>query len=159
METDPSKNPDCVEYYAVSKAWEASLKERWPLLYRKVTLGFGLAHPTPPPGVPGWAKIIEGLSAEIEFIAERYNLNDEQYPQVLQVKEKFGKLCFYWQIAAGAPGSARDEIRQTVNDAELASKSICDSCGKPGSACSTKTGWMRTLCEACMNLIGASKNS
>jgi hypothetical protein len=42
---------------------------------------------------------------------------------------------------------ARNKIEQLVNEAEIASCKICESCGEPGTV--RGNGWIRTQCDAC----------
>jgi hypothetical protein len=81
--------------------------------------------------------------------------------QVLQVKEKFGGLRFYFH-GVGPNGL---DIYELVSAAEEASYHICEECGEGGQAGydsakgeilykattggSKTSSWIRTLCEPC----------
>lgn len=56
---------------------------------------------------------------------------------VLQVKEKFGGLCFY-------VGGASDDLYDAIKVAESKSLTLCEKCGDPGEL--RKGAWWQTLC-------------
>jgi len=60
---------------------------------------------------------------------------------VVQVKEKFGGLRFYY---GGAPGW----FGKLADACEDASYCICEECGRPGAQ-TERHGWVRTECEEC----------
>ena len=57
---------------------------------------------------------------------------------VIQVKEKFGTLRFYYD-------GGDDHIHGLVRMAEAMSSVTCETCGVPGKQRSG--GWIRTLCD------------
>lgn len=61
--------------------------------------------------------------------------------EILQIKEKFGSLRFYY-----APAS--DEIDEIISKYECLSAHICASCGKPDVP-QTKNGWIYPICRDC----------
>ena len=82
---------------------------------------------------PGWSKLIEDL------VNDLFNLGWNG--EVLQVKEKFGGLRFY--INTGS-----QEIFDRIYRAENDSFKICEYCGAPGFP--RNTGWIKTLCDTCV---------
>jgi hypothetical protein len=87
---------------------------------------------------------------------------------VLQVKEKFGGLRFYF-----AGGSNYDGLQMLVDAAEMKSYHVCEDCGEDGwewdptipktdprygesrsKARLRKGGWLRTLCDPCAEKCG-----
>jgi hypothetical protein len=60
------------------------------------------------------------------------------YPEVMQVKEKFGGLRFYMD-------GSNDYFDGLIAFAESLSYKTCEVCGKPGE--SNNEGWIKTLCE------------
>lgn len=69
--------------------------------------------------------------------------------KVLQVKEKFGALRFYYDF----PENLTDETRRMcvfeyINAMEYASQFICEHCGRAGDL-REDLGWMLTLCDDC----------
>jgi hypothetical protein len=102
----------------------------------------------------GWWPLIESLCKLIHHHVKTTNerrellLEDNPYNlaipdeiekvKVLQIKEKFGGLRFYY--------NGGDEfIDGAVRLAELISYKTCETCGNPGSA--RTGGWVKTLCE------------
>jgi hypothetical protein len=122
----------------------------------------------------GWYAIVDQLCTDLER---------ELGPELsrdfvtLQIKEKFGKLRFYWRLGSqgdvhfdifmpdGTVASsvskatasrarngkdidlARDRVRALVDTACEASASICQRCGAPGTLCRSRTNWLHTLCD------------
>jgi hypothetical protein len=88
----------------------------------------------------GWFDILDRLSSKIEKLLkeqkEKYP-NDEIFPSVAQVKEKFGTLRFYITVAI-------DEIYNLIDEAEKESSKICEICGKEGKL--NNGPWYQTLC-------------
>jgi len=83
----------------------------------------------------GWAPLIDRI----------YDYADELGVQmtILQVKEKFGGLRFYF----AAHEQVYPSIEKVVNECEDESLKICESCGKPGSL--RGSSWVMTLCDDC----------
>lgn len=83
---------------------------------------------------PGWYPILAELEGRLREIDPDY--------RVLQIKEKFGTLRFYWT-------SRHDEAAQVaVAAAEAASARTCERCGAAGRLRIRRT-WMQTVCDAC----------
>ena len=80
---------------------------------------------------PGWRPLVQMLQeyAKLHEVA------------VVQVKEKFGGLRFYY---GGAPGW----FGKLADACEDASYCICEECGRPGAQ-TERHGWVRTECEEC----------
>lgn len=70
----------------------------------------------------GWLPLLEKLSDEIDKILERDNIQDFR---VVQVKEKFGSLCYYTR------GTSNEEIRNLISEAEDEARKTCELCGEP----------------------------
>lgn len=90
----------------------------------------------------GWFSLIRSLC---EFITQQ---GVDVY--LVQIKEKFGGLRFYYHVSEGAEV---DEARmQMVNGAasfaRVMSRSICEECGRPGDE-RRDTGWIKTRCDDC----------
>ena len=79
---------------------------------------------------PGWGAIIERLVNDLFALGWGGT--------VLQVKEKFGGLCFYI-------GSASEAVFKRIDSAEAESYKTCEECGEPGAL--RGGGWLRTLCD------------
>ena len=152
------------------KELDEALVAKYPLIFRdrhadpsKTCMYWGIAVGD------GWYNIIDALCANIQNRIDNRlnsikrtekwnrNVNDPDYewtafverqerpipepiPQVVatQVKEKFGGLRFYYS-------GGDDYIDGVVAMAESISYRTCEECGSPGT--STKSGWIRVLCE------------
>lgn len=84
----------------------------------------------------GWFDLIDTLCERLQFWTDH-----NKAPQVvaLQVKEKFGTLCFY-------PLDANQTQRGMIYMAEAMSTRICDQCGKPGQTL-VHEFWHMTRCK------------
>ena len=87
----------------------------------------------------GWMSILLDLIINLEKRQCGIHI-ESQWVEVLQVKEKFGKLRFY---ASNTTKLDQYEIKL----AEDKSGTTCEDCGNEGKLRSD--GWMRTLCDTC----------
>lgn len=79
----------------------------------------------------------------VEFWSEKMERERKQLmPQVhaVQVKEKFGSLCFYVDHYDPI-------ISKIISFAGTMSEVTCETCGSPGHQ--SKGGWIKTLCTKC----------
>lgn len=85
----------------------------------------------------GWFDIIDTLCANLQFWTDRNGA-----PQVVasQVKEKFGKLCFYHV-------GGNEVTFGMVVMAQALSEKTCEVCGTPGTM-EDNEGWYRVRCKA-----------
>jgi len=81
----------------------------------------------------GWKHLVEPLLVELEQLGGK----------VLQVKEKFGGLRFYYSLEETNPVAL--EFAQKVDKAEAQSFEMCEMCGQPGERRSG--GWIKMLCD------------
>lgn len=98
----------------------------------------------------GWYDIIDEICAGLDELYYEYGVVIE----ASQVKEKFGGLRFYTEMAPRFLKLTKEEIKQIqqmeydiIGKGEKKSYSICESCGAPAK--SITKGWYRTLCESC----------
>lgn len=103
------------------------LKTKYPEMYGNVYCGISIDT--------GWQKIIESLSANIDFYVKQSKID---YPKVAQIKEKFGDLRFYYD-------GGDEQIHGMVRMAESWASNTCEVCGEPGKL--RHGGWMKTLCD------------
>ena len=91
----------------------------------------------------GWFDLVYQLSEEIEKEAKAAGLrgNDENYPQVVQVKEKFGTLSYYMH------GFRNEAMNALIQKAGGLSAEICESCGHAGTL--RQGCWWHVACDAC----------
>lgn len=92
----------------------------------------------------GWMNIVELLCARINAIVED---DPAASFEVMQVKEKFGKLRFYYQLKT-TNESIQNAACDAVRTAETASAKCCERCGQRGQRAS-RNGWMSTRCADC----------
>jgi len=83
----------------------------------------------------GWFNLIWKLCEDIE------KLNPPDDFEIVQVKQKFGTLRFYYS-------NAPDGVWELVSQAETDSETICETCGKEGTL--RAGGWWETICDACV---------
>lgn len=89
----------------------------------------------------GWYPLILRLDKQMAEIDPDYSL--------LQVKEKFGGLRYYYLFSYDPSSLDAERVRDLVYAAEAESFKTCEECGaKP--ATQTKSGWIKTLCQECM---------
>jgi len=81
----------------------------------------------------GWVPLVDDLIKKLKVLKWDGHL--------AQCKEKFGGLRFY-------VGNSTDQMQQLILEAERASFSICENCGKPGKEMDF-SGWTLTLCKKC----------
>lgn len=85
----------------------------------------------------GWFDLIHGLCQSIK------GANPPEEFAVLQVKEKFGGLRFYYNFG-------NEEIGKLVGEAEEESYKICEQCGTRDDV-TVEGSWILTLCKKCRN--------
>jgi hypothetical protein len=94
----------------------------------------------------GWYPIVTALDRKLADLDRGY--------QVLQVKEKFGTLRYYWDPDETNPSeTVREQGEEFVRAAELLSARTCHECGSAGSLLQRR-GWFRRLCGACASRLG-----
>jgi uncharacterized protein (DUF2164 family) len=86
----------------------------------------------------GWEKLIENLCEELDI----YLKKNPQNFQVVQVKSKFGMLCFY-------NNGIDDEGYKIISKYVDLSERTCEFCGKDGAS-PTGKHWITTLCPDCV---------
>lgn len=98
----------------------------------------------------GWFEILYRLVRDLEQLGLEY---PKAHVEALQIKEKYGDLCFYYSVE-GDPESADYEIiervaRDLVRAAEQDASDTCEICGKQGAVNRCVNDWFQTLCEDC----------
>ena len=102
----------------------------------------------------GWQTIVDNLEAQLRYIDPFY--------RVVQVKEKFGTLRYYYDSDMPYGEAAREIMENCVTVAEILSGRTCEACGENRTA--KKVGdeyirtdietkatqyWVKTLCAEC----------
>jgi len=96
----------------------------------------------------GWDTLVANLARMIDNeIARDPSLLEggSNSFRVMQMKEKFGTLRFYYE-------GGNDRIRGLVDMTEQLSGTVCEVCGSLGTLCRSAKGaggWYKTLCEDC----------
>lgn len=98
----------------------------------------------------GWARILYDLCLKLELLNKTFGLNVE----AVQVKEKFGTLCFYVNMSINEGKLSKKEFDivgdmayDVIHAAEYSSGFTCENCGEHGKIYSG--GWVVTRCPAC----------
>jgi hypothetical protein len=89
----------------------------------------------------GWYPLIIDLDHRLAALDPTY--------WVHQVKEKYGTLRYY----IAAHGSQAATMEAMVDQAEIASETICETCGEPG-VLMAHDSWLKTLCDTCGRATG-----
>ena len=97
----------------------------------------------------GWYHLLDNLCGNIQNRLQNINRNkvegEKLVCEAVQVKEKFGGLCFYVQ-------GGDDYIDGLIDMAESMSYSLCSSCGATLELQnSMDRGWVYTKCNTCNN--------
>ncbi len=87
----------------------------------------------------GWNELISSCAKEIQEAIVRFPKSKRDQYGALQIKEKFGGLCW----SGNYPD---DSITSIIKKYEKLSYKTCEVCGKDGKL-KTKGGWYDTLCK------------
>jgi hypothetical protein len=101
----------------------------------------------------GWVQLVRDLCDEIKGVYKREKLPMDII--VLQVKEKFGELRFYYTFddcknPKADYSKAHKEVSELVDRWEDKSKTVCERCGKAGKQVVNNASWIEVRCDACM---------
>lgn len=89
----------------------------------------------------GWYHLINELCEKIQNYLDRFD--DIEQVIAIQVKEKYGTLCFYYS-------GGNEYIRGLVDMVEHLSYSICENCGNLGKF--INDGWCKVRCDKCLEI-------
>jgi len=110
-----------------------ALPAKYPLIYRALgRTGRYPLHPFAHRGFEcgdGWYAIIDELSAWLETEARLLKIAGRPAPLVVQVKEKFGGLCF--SVRQFPRNRFFGDLRPRVTEAEMKQSASVKSAGKP----------------------------
>lgn len=87
----------------------------------------------------GWYEILEDLDNKLSYLDPDY--------KIMQVKEKFGTLRFYFDTNADA--LVKSIMDNCASMAQYASTYTCEYCGERWTAKLREGGWIKTLCDNC----------
>lgn len=121
--------------------WRDALIASYPGLF-KVTESGLIGTPGYPTVGDGWRELVETAVARI---AKAVDAAQPGSAKIVQIKEKFGGLCLYWQ--GWQLGAATDDaIDEAVALAEARAACTCETCGEEGRL-HNKHGWLLTACD------------
>ena len=111
------------------------MHERFPEMFKMPYGGFCIGE--------GWWPIVESLCGNIQHYLDWINKNRETRPiveqvVVMQIKEKFGGLRFYYE-------GGDEKVYGMVRMAESWADHTCEDCGN--KATKKTTGWIKNLCN------------
>ena len=86
----------------------------------------------------GWYDLIRELSEKIDYEKTMQFGEESRELYAMQVKEKYGTLRFYMNVAI-------PEVNDLIWEYEAKSAVTCERCGKPGKI--RDTSWIQTLCD------------
>jgi hypothetical protein len=87
----------------------------------------------------GWNDLVQPLQDEVQQLGGT----------IRQIKEKFGGLVFQYNLPNRVSETKRRALRRRVERAQVASLSVCETCGAPGELVNHK-GYLFTVCAACL---------
>lgn len=87
----------------------------------------------------GWYSLLADCIGELSVAAPGF--------KILQIKEKFGGLRFYFSVAKQ---EHYDRANKIVRKAEQLSYVTCEHCGSAGK--SQDGGWIKVLCDPCQSV-------
>jgi hypothetical protein len=96
----------------------------------------------------GWMTLVDNLCESIQHYIDNNNINNPHLDiiyqlEVIQIKEKYGRLCFYTD-------GSNDNIDGMIELAELLSTKTCMECGQPGEMVE-ENKWLSIICNKCKN--------
>ena len=124
---------------------EKRLFEKYPIFRKPINLEVN----------DGWFRLIDSLAGEIMKIYSDNNMSINLV--VMQVKQKYGQLRFYYCFDYFIEDydydrfdelNISDLIFEAVRKAEEKSLYICENCGKHGKL-RNESSWIVTLCDEC----------
>lgn len=118
----------------INSAWE-QICSRFPSLFSGNDIGTQV-------GVGWWNPLEEGFERLAEVLS---SYPPEVRFSVLQIKEKFGQLRFYYTLSEAAPDDLRQVVCSIVCEIERKADTMCEVCGEPGHR--DGRTWIRTMCD------------
>lgn len=99
----------------------------------------------------GWYRIVLKLVSDLAEQAKQENRGNDNYPEIIELKQKWGGLRIY--IRSGSP-----KMQALVDAAEEESESVCQECGEREDVSAYKDrGWIKSLCSGCQVLDALGK--
>lgn len=102
-----------------------------------------------PDGWGRWISCDRGWFPIVADVHEQLVAIDPDY-EVHQVKEKFGRLCYYFRASNSVDQHTKALMNELVTDAESRCATICEACGAQGAVlCVGALSWHKTVCPTC----------
>ncbi|HEV8511989.1 MAG TPA: hypothetical protein VGQ59_01865 [Cyclobacteriaceae bacterium] len=101
----------------------------------------------------GWGPLVRQLFKDIREVCKRH---ESALPTVVQIKSKFGRLCFYLDHDNLLHKESAVAVAKLIDEAEKKSGTICEITGLTGFR-HTKDGWYATLSENKAKELGYTK--
>jgi len=94
----------------------------------------------------GWFELLRGFCADIAMAYKKRGFEPDI--DILQIKEKFGQLRFYYSAGFERDGGKLSkELDRIVRKWEKESLTVCELCGAKGSL--RTVGWYQVRCDEC----------
>lgn len=103
----------------------------------------------------GWTVLVDQMCKQLDGILKSMDPNHATVFTVMQIKEKFGSLRFYYHIET-TNDSLYQRIKSIIHEHEVKSQFICQYTGNPGELC-MKDKWLMVLSEEKRLELGALK--
>ena len=95
----------------------------------------------------GWYNLIDETCSRIQAVYDEMLIAPSL--KILQIKEKFGTLRFYFELPT-RDETLRERITRIVDEAQVKSAQICERCGSVNREKKIRTeDYYQTLCDAC----------
>jgi RNase P subunit RPR2 len=152
----------------MKKELQEQLKEKYQILYPEFDSTKRFNEPILDRGIEcgdGWFSLLDDLMSWIKF---QHLTNGYPKITIVQIKEKFGYLSFYydnpkfddvvwssWKAKLPEDELKRQftrtisEIRGAISFASSISNTICEKCGSNKNVSRIKGNWIRYYCEDC----------
>ena len=87
----------------------------------------------------GWVGSVNTITAALTNVAPGF--------KVVQIKQKFGSLRYYYELPDDVSGETAAEVAEMVRAVEDAALTRCEICGAAGRLRKENPYWWRTLCD------------
>jgi hypothetical protein len=95
----------------------------------------------------GWAEILDNCMKKVQCLCDVFSTEENNVQVVAdQIKEKYGTLSFYYSIYGATDPTVYEILRDTIDQVERKSCTVCEVTGKRGKVCN-RGGWYKTLCK------------
>ena len=103
----------------------------------------------------GWYPLVESLSQKLQALSDQAGCQVRGH----QIKQKFGRLCYYYELDPKATSEFSDSVYNLVRAVERESTHTCEICGTDTAKTASVNlfGWVRTLCDPCMGKLQEEK--